>query len=175
MVSRYKRKYPDRDYLRASAPVEERFFRRIQYEPNTGCWLWEGAPRRAEEGYGRIDVGGKAVPAHRYSYEYHRGPIPSGMVVCHKCDTPACVNPDHLFLGTQGDNVRDCAAKGRLVDNSGERSPLAKLTDAQVAEIRAMPKRWGDGREVAARYGISRDYLYQLRWGVYRKGIAHGA
>jgi len=82
-------------------------FNRYQADPNTGCWLWEGAPNK--DGYGRV----RSVLAHRLFYERFVGSIPSGHVVCHKCDTPPCVNPDHLFVGLQRDNVRDMDSKGR--------------------------------------------------------------
>jgi hypothetical protein len=85
-----------------------RFHAKYIPEPNSGCWLWDGWVNG--RGYGRF---GKGL-AHRISWELHRGPIPAGMNICHKCDVPPCVNPDHLFLGTQTDNMRDCARKGRL-------------------------------------------------------------
>lgn len=88
--------------------------------PMAGCWLWMGswAPSR---GYGLVHVpGGRRTVAHRYSWEIHRGPIPDGMMVCHKCDVRLCVNPDHLFLGTASDNMRDAFAKGRNI-TAGDR------------------------------------------------------
>ena len=75
------------------------------------CWIWF----KVKPGtYGRIMVNGKKVKAHRYSYEKKYGPIPSGLHACHTCDNPRCVNPDHIFPGTDTDNVRDCVRKGRL-------------------------------------------------------------
>lgn len=79
-------------------------------EPNTGCFLWNGG---LCHGYGTACINKKQQLAHRWSWELHRGPIPEGMDVLHKCDTPLCVNPDHLKLGTQKDNAQDMSRKGR--------------------------------------------------------------
>jgi len=88
----------------------KRFESRYAVEPNTSCWLWLGALQNAGSGYGRL--GG--LYAHRLSYEHFRGPLGPGMYACHHCDTPQCVNPDHLFAGTNQDNRDDAANKGRL-------------------------------------------------------------
>lgn len=93
--------------------LEEKFEKSYMPEPNTGCWLWTLSSNG--DGYGIIfkKRKEKKVYAHRFSYQMYKGKIPDGMIVCHKCDTPSCVNPDHLFVGTDGDNVRDCVSKGR--------------------------------------------------------------
>jgi len=76
-----------------------------------GCWIWIG--RLDNGGYGVMSIEGENKYAHRISYELHNGPIPPGLFVCHHCDTPACINPKHLYAGTQADNMRDMAARGR--------------------------------------------------------------
>ena len=87
------------------------------YDPHpNGCWIWKGAPS-AKMGYGQASFGPRGartvIYAHRLSWLVNYGPIPAGLDVLHKCDRPLCVNPSHLFLGTHGDNIRDCVSKGR--------------------------------------------------------------
>lgn len=83
-------------------------------EPNSGCWIWLGATWRSRGGIrGRFFSSGAWKLAHRSAYEILVGAIPAGLLVCHRCDTPLCVNPDHLWLGTHNDNMADMAAKGR--------------------------------------------------------------
>lgn len=103
-------------------------------EPMSGCWLWEGAVQA--NGYG---VAGRKL-AHRQSWEDHHGPIPEGMSVLHKCDVRSCINPDHMFLGTQQDNLADMRRKGRGVvpqSPAGEAHHFAVLTVAVVKKMRA--------------------------------------
>jgi hypothetical protein len=79
-------------------------------QPN-GCWEWEGS--RDESGYGHTTIARRPISTHRLSWETAFGPIPRGLVICHRCDNPPCFNPAHLFLGTYADNARDCLQKGR--------------------------------------------------------------
>lgn len=103
---------------------------------SSACWNWVGRNKVGE--YGRIKISGRSVLSHRYSYELHFGEIPKGKLVCHKCDNPLCVRPDHLFIGTYQDNVDDMVAKGRGVNLTGENHGRSKLKNCQVLEIRSM-------------------------------------
>lgn len=126
---------------------EGAFWKKVSGADNSEkCWLWTGANSR---GYGQIGVGGgKLAYAHRFSWQIHRGPVPSGMCVCHSCDNPLCVNPSHLFLGTHADNMRDMGAKGRA------RCTRRKLSDGDVHRIVALRIRGVSQKEIAAEYGV---------------------
>lgn len=125
----------------------------------SGCWNWSGA--KDSSGYGHFGVG-RAVSrkAHRVSYALHIGPIPEGLQVCHKCDNPSCVNPDHLFLGTAQDNMTDAKNKKRIA--CGERSGVSRLTDDDVRFIRTSAL---SERKVAALLGVHRGTVNAVRSG----------
>lgn len=114
---------------------------RVEYDTNGGCWLWP-----VSAGYGQF----KGKRAHRLSYEAFKGPIPDGLFVCHKCDVPACCNPDHLFVGTASDNSLDMVKKGRhapliagSVAATKKRTVTATLPKKAHEALTALAIRWG--------------------------------
>jgi hypothetical protein len=127
-------------------------------EPNSGCWLWTSFTTRA--GYGKLRIDHREVYAHRHSYEKFVGQIPDGMHVMHRCDTPCCVNPDHLFTGTNADNIADRVAKNRSHRLRGELQPLAKLTAADVVAIRNDPR---TPKQVATAFGVAACTITNIR------------
>lgn len=162
-----------RPYMKG-LPLETRFWLQVDKTPGHGpqgeCWHWTGCCSP----YGKIFVGGKRVLAHRFSYELHFGEIPNGngyhgTCVCHRCDNPKCVNPDHLFLGTHKANVDDRNEKGRQSKGpahqalrQGQRHPQAKLTNEQVLAIRADRRLY---REIATDFAIAESTVCNLKRG----------
>lgn len=136
----------------------------------SGCWEWNGSKRR---GYGRTTAGSRTdgtrrtVSAHRLSYELHNGAIPDGYEVCHKCDNPSCINPDHLFVGTRQDNIDDRERKGRNVVFVGEEQPRTKLTKKAVKDARWERAYKGTSfQALANKYGVSKKTMQNAINGV---------
>jgi len=131
--------------------VAERFFDNIGKKTIGGCIPWTGGRNR--DGYGIIrNDDGKRVLGHRVAYEIMHGPIPDGLRCCHKCDHPWCVNPSHIFLGTDADNASDKAAKGRQC--LGEKNTRAKIKEEDVRSIRKQSRAGVASKELARQFGI---------------------
>lgn len=148
--------------MKPTVPLALRFAERVL--ASEACWVWTGA--RDRHGYGRISCQRGAVwrPrfAHRVSWELHRGQIPDGMCVLHRCDNTSCVNPGHLFLGTQRDNVQDMDNKGRRVVRvrTGAEHSMAKLSEADaLAILRSTAK----GVLLAREYGVTPALVSAIR------------
>lgn len=133
--------------------VIARFWSKVAVGDPDACWLWQGSQW---QDYGHFWLSGKSVMAHRLSWAMAYQADPGPLVIRHDCDTPLCVNPNHLRIGTYGDNLRDAHQRGRRVGGYGENHHQAKLTDAQVVEIRRAVEAGEMHKDVAARYGVSR-------------------
>lgn len=148
-----------------------RFFSKVERK-DTGCWEWTaGVLLPPNEPYGRIKVDGKTKRAHRVSWALIYGEIPEDVWVLHKCDNPRCVSPFHLFTGTPKDNTQDCIRKGRFPDRTGthpktgigEDHYCSKLTDGNVAKIRATYDKFTNGfQALAERYGVTKQAIRKV-------------
>jgi hypothetical protein len=155
--------------------LEERFLAKLgPKDPVTGCIEWTGSRKqvgsRKQAGYGRISRDGKLVQTHRLAYELKHGPIPDGMEVCHSCDNPPCCNEEHLRLDTHAGNVADMMTKGRGVQPKGEDHGNAKLTEANVLDIRRLIEAGEDSASIAQRFKVSRSCIILIAQG---KNWAH--
>lgn len=151
-------------------PAEDRFWPKVaKGDPDT-CWEWTAARDPLGYGFFRMEPGEPMWRAHRVAWHLTNGAIPDGMLICHRCDNPPCCNPAHMFLGTNADNCADRVAKNRSsrkVTHFGEASPKAKLTAAQVAEIR---ERYAAGgvtqRELGEEFGVGQTQVGRIVRGV---------
>jgi len=121
-------------YKNRKKTIQERFNEKVLPPNENGCMLWIGG--KGKQGHGRFEYNNRLGGAHRYSYELHIGEITKGMFVCHKCDIPSCVNPEHLFLGSPKDNMIDAKNKGRGNCGRFENHGSAKLSKEEVKQIR---------------------------------------
>jgi hypothetical protein len=146
--------------------LKQRLLSRLTVDEVTGCWNWTGP--KIGKGYGMIRVPWTRSPGyvHRVAWIVHNGDIPRGMLVCHKCDNRLCGNPDHLFLGTSGDNLQDMRGKGRHL--YGERNTGAKLTEEQVLQIHELAKTGLAQAKIAAQFGVGQMTICRIlrgeRW-----------
>jgi hypothetical protein len=149
-----------RIYAPRSSTLEERLAFRSEPRVPGRCQLWLGGSD--SHGYGQLRWNGRVSRVARLTWESERGPIPPGMHVLHRCDNPPCRNIDHLFLGTNDDNIADKIAKGRQARTPGESHVSAKLTEAQVLEIRAFPA-GASPKDIGALYGVSKSTICKIR------------
>lgn len=159
--------------MKNSLTAEERFWSKIvKGEKENDCWNWISAVSKT--GYPVIRVDGRTAKASRFCWEIHHGKIPEGMMICHRCDTPMCCNPSHLFLGTAGENARDMVRK--------ERHGRMKFTHDQVRRIRALYERHRNHlthKRIAEWFGVSKATIshmmtgrnWKLTEGAHEKGI----
>lgn len=139
-----------------SGTLDQKFWAKVS--KSNDCWEWQGSINNA--GYGQITVGGKCQTAHRFAWQLHHGAVPAEIYVCHKCDNRKCVNPDHLFLGSQSDNMQDRRQKGRQNIAKGGKHHSAKLTDDQVSKIRQLPA--SEYITAAEEYGVTVRHIVRV-------------
>lgn len=137
-----------------------RFLNNIEISASK-CWDWI-ASLNMNNGYGHFSVNNKVILAHRWSYRHYIGPIPLGYFVCHTCDNRKCVNPAHLFLGTQKDNLADASSKGRL---GGVKKKQNHLTEPQVEEIINLLKFSKKYSSIAKVFSVTRQTIYLIAYG----------
>jgi hypothetical protein len=140
-------------------PLAERFWEKINKLDE--CWEWTGSLTKS--GYGKISLGGRASKfedTHRVAWRLTHGEIAVGLCVCHKCDNKKCVNPDHLFLGTQKENIADMVRKGRANKRKGTKVHTCKLNEELVREIRASDL---SNTELANKYGVRQPTICNIR------------
>lgn len=151
-----------------NAETERRFWAKVDRQAGEVCWLWQAnTVGRDGDKYGQFNTGRVAgkqrnVYAHRFAWLLTHGQIPAGLHVCHHCDTPLCVNPSHLFLGTQGENLQDASRKGRL--QRGSRTTAAFDLATRLA-IFYQPGYRGIGADLARKYGVTKTAIYHIRDG----------
>lgn len=142
-------------------PLVERIMQHSMPVPECGCWLWL---KSTVKGYGQLTFQKKHLETHRASWIAFRGPIPSGMHVLHRCNTRACVNPDHLYLGTNLDNARDRVAAGTARNKPmfGSDHPLAKMNEELAWQIKNAE---GTGKQISERFGVKLPTVQAIRSG----------
>ena len=148
---------------------EQRFWKKVRRGNSNKCWLWEGAviSKKAGRDYGSFSRRLGNVLAHRFSYEISKGSIPEGQFVLHSCDTPRCVNPKHLYLGTQKRNMRDAAARGKVDRAPFQRTknPKSRFNSSIIMDIRQRFVAGESQRKLAEEYGTDQPYIYRVTQG----------
>lgn len=157
-VSKQPRRQPLLEITESSEEDRRKFWERVNKSNN--CWTWKGYC--IKKGYGGLTLNGKRFLAHRFSWFIHNGVIPTGLLVLHHCDNRPCVKPDHLFLGTDKDNVIDCMRKGRKFGGRGERQAKAKLKECNIQTIFEMRLRRERMITIGKHFGVSRSAIVQI-------------
>lgn len=147
--------------------AEQRFWKFVNKTET--CWLWIGSKTQGYA-YGQISVGGVPIRANRFSWTLHYGDIPKGLMVCHRCDNPSCVNPEHLFLGDQKANMKDMVEKKRNHIRRGVDTTACKLDDEKVKTIRLLYQEPWSASELAGEFGVSKQNILDI---VNRKAWKH--
>jgi len=140
----------------------KRFWSKVEIRGDNDCWWWSGG--KHVDGYGWFYAGGLSIRTNRFSWTVINGEIPDGLLVCHHCDNPSCVNPRHLFLGTNSDNMRDMNRKNRRnqVNVRGEDVGTSKLKSGEVALIKILIKRGIDKKEISKMFKVSSATIYMI-------------
>jgi hypothetical protein len=143
------------------------FWSKVDKDCENGCWEWTAARNWFGYGVWGTNKGGNSL-SHRTAWSLKNGPIPKGIKICHRCDNPPCCNPDHLFSGTQKQNLQDCASKGRT--SRGVNRKHAKLNEEKVREIITLNKSGLSQNKLAIRFMVTRSVIGDV---VHRRGWAH--
>ena len=153
-------------YLHKLQHVIERFEGKYIPEPNSGCWIWMGCTNK--DGYGRFNLLGKLVGAHRFSLMIYKEQENKNLCVCHTCDNPYCVNPDHLFFATHAENMKDKKSKGRVGfnPNKGEEHYNSKLSIFDVQGVRLCSLKGYPNAKIARMYGVCTETIRNIIRGV---------
>ncbi len=150
-------------------PTIEEIKARCTVDPQTGCWVW--GMSCIPFGYGHVHIKKRQYCVHRLIWIILHGPLTRHQFVCHHCDNPPCCNPNHLFLGTQADNLQDAARKGRMA--SGERNGWSKLTESEVKEIRrALRDKTSSQISLARKYHVSDTHIVRIKRNIVWKQVS---
>ncbi len=155
-----RKEWAKKSWKKKHAKYIAEFFTKCTQPSPDSCWEWKQSI--SELGYGKAKFQTKSIGAHRLAYKFAKGEIPKGLYVCHACDNRKCINPAHLFLGTQRDNVQDSVRKGRRRYAFGDTAGGRKITSAVVIRIKERAKTERTYAKMASDYGISRRQICRI-------------
>ena len=151
---------PNTEFLNTT---KNRFYSAVMIPNENGCMEWTKC--LTSNGYGIMSINRKNYSAHRFSYELHYGKIPKGLKVLHKCDNPKCVAPDHLFLGSQKDNMVDMSSKNRAFMKKGNKHPFHKISEESIKEIKKMLFDGSTQKEIAKKFNVTQSTISHISIG----------